>query len=161
MRSTTIPVRNQPHHQPKYLLILFSADKRAHWDFADQASKAHIDWLHHCSSEDYQANVSRLESQGVSELFPKSAPTARDVDLDLKRDAAKHFSVHLSAILESAGSIRPIDAIAALYGSFLGRAGAPHMRQALKELHAAGQIDDGCVGDYWDRTITWTGDAKG
>jgi hypothetical protein len=54
--------------------MLFSADQKAHWDFADQASKAYVDWLHHCDREDYEANVRFHEEQGLIELFATPEP---------------------------------------------------------------------------------------
>ncbi|MCC5952788.1 MAG: hypothetical protein JJU45_11905 [Acidimicrobiia bacterium] len=44
--------------------MLFSKDDRAHWDVADRAAKAHVDWLHHCDSADYEANLQRDEALG-------------------------------------------------------------------------------------------------
>jgi three-Cys-motif partner protein len=155
MRATIIEVRERPHHQPKYLLVLFSSDPKAHWDFADQASKAHADWLHHCSMGDFQANMAELESRGFMQLFPDAAPTERDVEDRLGAEAASYFESHLSTVFESKGSLRPIDHIGEIYGRLLGRAGVPHLRRAMKRLHKDGKIDDDCSRDFWLRTIRW------
>jgi len=84
-RSTAVPVRQRPEQLPKYLLMLFTADERAHWDFADQAAKAHVDWLLHCSTEDYQANLRRNESLGVLSLFKDTPPAIGEIEAARRR----------------------------------------------------------------------------
>ncbi len=77
-RYTSIQVRQQPNHAPKYLLMLFSSNAEAHWEFVDQASNAYEDWLHHCSNEDYEANLLRQERTGVLALFEEAEPDRKD-----------------------------------------------------------------------------------
>lgn len=156
-RSTAVPVRQRPEQLPKYLLMLFTADERAHWDFADQAAKAHVDWLLHCSTEDYQANLRRNESLGVLSLFEEAPPSIEDIEKRLQEDAFDYLPQHLSALLESRGHVRPVEAVEDVYGEMLGRAGAKHVRAAVKNLHADGQTDDNGVRDFWMRELKWTG----
>jgi len=157
IQSTAVPVRQRPGQLPKYLLMLFSADQKAHWDFADQASKAYGDWLYHCDREDYDANVRFREEQGLIELFASPEPNTKDIDDQLRSDAAAYLPGHLSEILLLRGSLRPIDAVDETYGDMLGRARVTHLRAAIKELHAAGHIDDDGVREFWTRSIRWTG----
>ncbi len=142
---------------PRYLLMLFSADEKAHWDFADVASKAHVDWLHHCDTEDYEANVQLNESHGVRPLFEDAAPRLEDVDKQLQRGASEYLRGHLAELLRRRGSIRPVEEIEEVYGEMLGRARITHVRAAVKALHTAGQTDDDGIGDFWLRTLRWTG----
>ena len=88
VQSTGVPVRNRPGQLPKYLLMLLSGDQKAHWDFADQASKAYVDWPHHCDRDDYDANVRHLKEHGVQELFSSPEPMVEDIDEQLRREAS-------------------------------------------------------------------------
>ena len=156
-RSTAVPVRQRPEQLPKRLLMLFTADERAHWDFADHAAKAHVDWLLHCSAQDYQANLRRNESLGVLSLFEDAPPTVEDIEKRLQEDVSGYLPRHLSALLESRGRVRPVEAVEDVYGEMLGRAGAKHVRAAIKALYAEGKTDDTGVGDFEMRQLRWTG----
>jgi three-Cys-motif partner protein len=155
VQSTGVPVRQRPGQLPKYLLMLFSADQQAHWDFADQASKAYVDWLHHCDREDYLANVRYRDSQGLLELFPSPEPRIEDIDDQLKREAAEYLPHHLSSVIKQHGSICLVDDVEEAYGAMAGRARVTHLRAAVKYLHRTGSIDDDGKGDFWTRTIRW------
>lgn len=156
-QSTAIPVRQRPDQVPKYLLMLLSADETAHWDFADVASKAYVDWLHHCGTEDYEANVRLNKSRGVLSLFEEAPPRLEDVEVRLQGQADEYLPRHLSGLLQSRGSIRPVQVIEEVYGEMLGRARVTHVRAAVKALHAMGRTDDDGVGDFWLRPLRWTG----
>jgi three-Cys-motif partner protein len=156
-QSTAIAVRQRPDQLPKYLLTLFSGDERAHWDFADVASEAYVDWLHHCDTEDYQANVRLNESRGVLSLFEDAPPRREDVERDLRSVAEDYLVDNIGDLLRTRGSIRPVTAVVDVYGDMLGRARATHVRAAIKALHASGRTDDNGIGDFWMRTTTWTG----
>jgi three-Cys-motif partner protein len=157
IRSTAVSVRQRPGQLPKYLLMLFSADQKAHWDFADQASKAYVDWLYHCDREDYEANVRLREDQGLIELFASPEPSTKDIDDQLRRDAAACLPDHLASLLRRRSSLRPVDAVEDVYGEMLGRARVTHLRAAVKQLHDANLVDDDGTGSFWTRTIRWTG----
>lgn len=157
LQSTGVSVRQRPGQLPKYLLMLFSANQKAHWDFADQASKAHVDWLYHCDREDYDANVRLREEQGLIELFASPEPNMNDIDDQVRRDAAAYLPDHFAELLRRRGSLRPVDAVEDLYGEMMGRARVTHVRAAIKQLHDAGLIDDDGTREFWNRTIRWTG----
>jgi three-Cys-motif partner protein len=157
IRSTAVPVRQRPAHLPRYLLMLFSGDQKAHWDFADLASKAHVDWLYHCDREDYEANVRFREEQGLIELFASPEPNMKDIDEQLHRDALAYLPDHLAGLLRGRRSLRPLDDVEAVYGEMLGRARVTHVRAAINELHDSGSLDAGAGGDFWLRTFRWTG----
>lgn len=157
IQSTGVSVRQRPGQLPKYLLMLFSANQKAHWDFADQASKAYVDWLYHCDREDYEANVRSREEQGLIELFASPEPNMKDIDDQLRRDAAAYLPGHLAEVLRRRGPLRPVDAVEDVYGDMMGRARVTHVRAAMKQLHDAGVIYDDGTGEFWNRTIRWTG----
>jgi hypothetical protein len=153
MKRTAVPVRQRPDQLPKYLLMLFSNDEKAHWDFADVASKAHADWLHHCDTEDYEANVKHDAIHGVQQLFREEAPRPEDVAKQLEEEAASYLPTHLADLLAEKGSVRPVELIEDVYGKMLGRARTTHIRAAIKALHASGQIEDNGSGEFWMRTL--------
>lgn len=157
VQSTGIPVTQRPGQLPRYLLMLFSADQKAHWDFADQAAKAYVDWLYHCDREDYQANVRFREEQGLLELFTTPEPDIKEIDEQLRSEASAYLPGHLQQVLRREASIRPMDAVDAVYGEMLGRARVTHLRAAVKQLHGAGLVDDDGTHDFWTRIIRWTG----
>jgi hypothetical protein len=156
-RCTSIPVVQRPTQLPKYLLMLFSRNEQAHWDFADQASIAYVEWLHHCDSEDYRANVQRREEYGLQEMFPEPEPSRDDIDRRITEEAARYLPEHLSSLLRQRSGVRLIDAIEDAYGDLLGRARVTHLRAALRNLYRSGQIGDDSKGDYWTRSIHWIG----
>jgi len=151
--STGVPVRQRPGHLPKYVLMLFSADPKAHWDYADVAGKAHVDWLHHCDRADYEANIQRQEESGFLPLFQEAEPDKDEIEQQLERDALGYLTEHITEILRSEGSFRPIDAVQGTYGDQLGLARTAHVRAALKDLHRQGVIADDATGHFWTRTI--------
>jgi three-Cys-motif partner protein len=157
VHSTSVPVRQRPGQLPKYLLMLFSANQQAHWDFADLASSAYVDWLYHCDREDYEANVRLRDEHGLLELFSSPEPNRDDTDKRLRLEAAEYLPDYLRDVMQRAGALRPIDSIEVVYGEMLGRARVTHLRAAIKQLHAAGVVDDDGRGDFWERVITWTG----
>jgi hypothetical protein len=137
--------------------MLFSANQQAHWDFADLASSAYVDWLYHCDREDYEANVRLRDEHGLLELFSSPEPNRDDTDKRLRLEAAEYLPDYLRDVMQRAGALRPIDSIEVVYGEMLGRARVTHLRAAIKQLHAAGVVDDDGRGDFWERVITWTG----
>jgi three-Cys-motif partner protein len=154
VHNTAIPVRQRPSRLPKYLLMLFSADQQAHWDFTDVAGLAYVDWLHHCDRRDYEANVAHRDRSGLQELFPEPEPEAGDADAQVGADAASYLPDHILRLLQAAGPIRPVDAIDVVYGDMLGRARVTHLRAALRHLHRLGLVDDDAHGDFWKREIS-------
>jgi len=151
--STGVSVRQRPGQLPKYMLMLFSADPKAHWDYADVAGKAHVDWLHHCDRTDYEANIQHQEESGLLPLFQEAEPDKDEIEQQIRRDALSYLTGHLTEIVRSQGSLRPIDAVQGTYGDQLGLARATHVRAALKELHRQGVIADDATGEFWTRTI--------
>jgi three-Cys-motif partner protein len=157
IQSTSVSVRQRPGQLPKYLLMLFSANQKANWDFADQASKAYVDWLYNCDREDYEANVRLREEYGLIEMFASPEPNMKDIDDQLRGDAAAYLPPHLTEVLRLRGSLRLVDAVEDVYGEMMGRARVTHVRAAIKQLHDANVTDDDGTGDFWNRTIRWTG----
>ena len=152
-RSTAIPVRQRPNQFPKYMLTLFSRDERAHWDFADVASSAYVDWLHHCDTSDYEANLERERSYGMLSLFEPEAPARASIDEVLAEEAQSYLRDHLLTRLAESPGFRPMDDIAGFYGAMLGRARSKHGRAALKAMHAEGLVTDDASGEYWRRRL--------
>jgi three-Cys-motif partner protein len=157
LRSLAIPVRQRPDHLPQYVLMLFSKDEQARWDFADVASKAHVDWLLHCDSEDYDAFVRHEEASGVMSLFGPPEPNLDDLESHLKDEAVPYLAERMSERLRRAGTLRPVDDIEGCYGEMLGRARSTHLRAALKALRSQDLTNDNATNDFWMRPISWTG----
>lgn len=156
-RTTSIEVRKRPHHLPEYLLTLFSADRQAHWAFADMAGKTYVDWLHHCGLEDFNANLRAEAEVGLMSLFDPVEPEVDKIDALLKKQAIAYLNENVQRVLAERGSVYPVDCIPELYGEMLGRARAMHLRATFKELHSSGLVDDHARGDSWEtRKITWT-----
>jgi three-Cys-motif partner protein len=153
-RFTSIQVRQQPNHAPKYLLMLFSSNAKAHWEFADQASNAYEDWLHHCSNEDYEANLLKQERTGVRSLFEETAPDRKDTAKSLETTSEVYLRQHLLHLLSIGGPARPIDSIPEVYGEMLGKARSRHLRSVIRALYAEQKIDDNGIGDFWTRQIS-------
>jgi len=159
MRSTSIAVRQRQNQQPKYMLMLFSADPtgKAHWEFAGCAAKAHIDWLLHCDTADYDAEMAAHDSIGLLQLLPADRPSSVEISKRVTTSNDIAMYNHLRTLFEKRRAIRPIDDVPAVFGRLLGTAGPPSVRTAVKRLHAEGLVDDSGIGDFHSRTITWTG----
>lgn len=160
VRWTAVEVRQRPTHLPKYLLMLFSGDPtgEAHWEFAGNAAKAHVDWLLHCDTADFNANVEAMNRSGVLSLFEvETAPTIEEIEQSVGDEAHRYLVQHLTQLLRERRAIRPVDDVHAVFGQMLGRAGPPAVRRAVKELRAADLIDDDGKGDFHLRIITWLG----
>ena len=159
VRHTSIEVRERPGHLPKYLLMLFTRLDVAHWDFADLAGGAHVDWLQHCDTASYREAVRQREERGALSLFDEfeSEPDRATVDKQVAQDLTPKLTRHLADLLKERHSLRPIDDVAAIYGPVLGRARGKHVRAAFRQLHRDGLIDDDCRGDFFARQIRWRG----
>jgi len=157
VRHTSIEVRQRPDLLPKYVLMLFSKLESAHWDFADQAGSAYVDWLHHCDTADYQAAVQKRETSGVLSLFDEldAEPNRESADAAVTDRAVPYLRDHLAGLFKERRALRPIDDVKTVYGEFLGRARAKHVRAALKSLHSEQLIDDDAKGNFWERSIRW------
>lgn len=79
-----------------------------------------------------------------------------DIDDQLPTEAAAYLPDHLGQLFRMR-SVRPVDAVEDMYGEMLGRARVTHLRTAVKQMHDAGLVDDDGRGDFWTRTIRWTG----
>jgi hypothetical protein len=79
----------------------------------------------------------------------------KDIEDQLRHDAAAYLPGHLAEVIRRGGSLRPIDAVEDVYGEMMGRARVTHVRAALKELHSAGLIDDDGTREFWNRTLRW------
>lgn len=142
--SLGIPIRRRPGHLPIYQLTLFTKDplKRALWDFAEQAGKAHADWLLHCEKSDYDANAEALSAEGVLSLFDDELePTLARAEDAVRAEAEAYLPDHLLGLIDEKRVFRPVEDIALTYGRLLGRAGEKHLRAALKGLHDEGRIE--------------------
>lgn len=161
MRSTAIEVRQQPNQLPKYLLILFSADPtgEAHWEFAGNAAKAHIDWLLHCDTADYDAEMAALDTVGAMELFPKARPTKAALEERVGGWNDQAMYRHIRVLFEERRSLVPVDEVETVFGRLLGTAGPPSVRSAIKRLHAEGLVQDDGTKDFHRREIRWIGPA--
>jgi len=156
VKATVVDVRKRPGTAPIYAMALFSSNAKAHWSYCDMAGKAYVDWLLRCDKDEFDANKQALESIGVQTLFEEVSPTEGDIDEKL-RDAAVHYlKHHLREILDATNPTVLVDDITTAYGDYLGRARATHLRAAIKELYAAGEIDDDGVKDFFMRPIRLT-----
>jgi hypothetical protein len=159
--SLSVQVRRRPNHEPTYLLTLFTKDPvgRALWDYADVAGKAYVGWLHHCDTEDYEANVAALDRNGILTLFGDEPRSLDDVERDLRQQAVAYLVQHLPTVLAQRQAFRPGDDIAATYGEFLGRARETHVRDALTTLVNEARISGDPTGSIRGKSYRWIGTA--
>ncbi len=152
--SLSIPVAHRPTHLPRYMLTLFSRDPvgRSLWDFADHAGKAYVDWLEHCETADYNANVASLEAVGVMTLFD-DRPTRSRIEDMVDEAARRRLREHLIAVLHEEGQIVPRQSVERTYGSTLGAAREKHVRAALKALIDDGLVNGDVSGTFAPRTF--------
>jgi len=156
VRSTVIEVKPKPDSATIYTLALFSRDDQAHWDYCDIAGAAYVDWLHRCDLDDYEANLRSDEEQGLRPLFEMPAPDRPDLDRRLSAEAVPYLRSRIADLLGSDGPTTFIDDPSKIYGDYLGRARAVHLRAAVKELYGDGLVDDPGTTDFFKRTISAT-----
>lgn len=152
MRATAIDVRQRPHHQPIYQLILFTRDPQAPWDYADMAGKACVDWLHHCEATDREQFLAAQEQRGELSLFQPEEPDRNEIDARLAESVIPELKDNLLSLLKTPPQVR-LD-VESFFGPTLGRARITHARKVLKELNSEGRIDDPGTGDFWKRPIS-------
>jgi len=116
---------------------------------------AYVDWLHHCDTIDYQANLQAREASGIQTLFEDPAPDRSNVEALLESEAIGYLTTRVVDIIHRHRRIRLIDRIEDVYGEMLGRARIRHLRKAIRALHTEGLIDDNGVGDFHCRNIQW------
>lgn len=155
VRSTVIEVKPRPDRATIYTLVLFSRNPQAHWDYCDIAGAAYIDWLHKCDVDDFEANLQRIEDGGAVpfDMFRDPEPDRGDIDERFGQEALEYLTEHIFIVLYEYGRLRFIDNPALIYGDYLGRARAQHLRAAVKRLYREGKIEDRGVGDFWKRFI--------
>ena len=139
--------------------MLFSSDPwRSPLGLRRQASKAYVEWLLHCDTADFQANVEAIERSGVMSLFdPEPAPTIEQIERSIGDEAHQYLLRHLPELLSDPRSVRLVDDVQAVFGRMLGRAGPPAVRRVVKELHGDALVDNDGRGDFHLRSISWTG----
>jgi three-Cys-motif partner protein len=145
--SVSMPVRPRPDLLPKYVLVLFTRHPDGVWYFADTLGKAGLEWQQAWHTEAYN----RATDRDVPTLFD-----LEPVDLfDPKRHAQAHRSEweatiadNIMRLLDTAGPFRITDHVPQVYGTTLGTAWIPHVREAVRKLHRDGLIGNDGKGDF-------------
>jgi hypothetical protein len=113
-----------------------------------------VDWLLHCETDDYEANMDALEARGVMRLFEvDERPTEDVVEAAIEGRAAQRLDEHLRNVFASHQELRLRDAVELVYGDLLGMARATHVRKALTKLHDDGHLDDDLSGSFQNRVL--------
>lgn len=156
-RYVTMPVRFQPDHLPTYVLALFTRSSDGAWYFADALGKAGRDW-HEAYHEELLYQARRADRTSGNEDLFGNGPI---VPFDSEAYERRNRDVWITAIRENIQQLlthgRPIrlaDNVVDVYGTTLGQAWTPHVRAAVRQLHAAGLITHNGRGDFQRDLIT-------
>lgn len=160
--SVSLPIRQRPGLLPRYVLVLFTRHVDGLWYFADSLGQAGRDWQGAWRSEADAAQVKKMKAKNVQDglfpiedFFPETAFDPVRYEADNKVEWVNAISSNLLRILSVDGPFVLARRVADVYGESLGAANEPHVRRAIKQLHAAGLIRNTGVGRYFYReTIT-------
>ncbi|MCW3816303.1 three-Cys-motif partner protein TcmP [Micromonospora sp. DR5-3] len=153
-RAVTIPIRPRPELLPKYVLALFTRSPEGLWAFADTLGSASLDWHAAWIAEDEGRRLQRDGNQGVLDLFSK--PDWRFQPEDHERAGAPGWvsciELNIRTLLED-GPFRLADRVVEVYGTVLGVAWGKHVKRAIKNLHAAGVVENSGIGSHYYREL--------
>lgn len=85
------------------------------------------------------------------------SPGRRDIDEQLRTEAAGYLPNHVEQLIRRLGFLRLIDAAEETCGEMLGCARVTHLRAAIKQLQDAGRSTTMARGKFWARRILWNG----
>jgi three-Cys-motif partner protein len=154
-RSVSMPIRVRPDHAPIYLLVLFTRHPEGVWQFANALGKGGLDWQIAWRGEEEAKTRLVEEATGQPGLF--SVPEYQ-FDPKLYEDARREawtagIKCNIAGLLARRGRLRLGEHTVDVYGEHLGAAWIPHVRAAVKQLHAEGLTDCTGVGEFWRQTI--------
>ncbi|WP_436758514.1 three-Cys-motif partner protein TcmP [Streptosporangium sp. V21-05] len=148
--SVSMPVRPHPDNQPRYVLVLFTRHVEGKWQFADALGKAGMDWHEAWRNDRVTRSRRKHETGGQASLFDEDPPV-----FDSKRYQEEEgpkwvaeIEKNLQRLLDAHGTFRIADHLADVYGTTLGSAWIPHIREAVKRLNRAGMIDKDSKGKF-------------
>lgn len=164
-RAVSMPVRPQPGHAPKYVLVLFTRNDHGVWHFADALGRAGRNWQEAVHDERIRRDTAKLEAHlgddpglfTFDDLTPAPPPPfdRGQYEIDNRARWEDVIAANLHRLFTTRGSgLRLVDHIEDVYGEVLGQAWEKHVRTAVKRLHKAGLItDDGAGREFWRRPI--------
>lgn len=165
-RAVSMPVRPEPDHVPKYVLVLFTRNDHGLWYFADALGRAGRHWQRALHEERTRKDAVKLEARlgddlGLFALADLAPPPPPPFDFDqYERDNRARWedtiTANLHRLFATYGSgLRLVDHIEDVYGEVLGQAWERHVRKGVQRLHKSGLIaDDGKGREFWRRPIS-------
>jgi len=144
-RAISMPVRPRPDLVPIYVLILFTRSGEGAWYFADSLGKAGLEW-----EEAWFEDRMRRDPLGQGTLFGEGPI------FDKAKYLAKYepqwvdtIAQNLRRLLDRDRAFRPMDRVPEVYGTVLGKAWGPHVRAAVRRLHAEGLVAHTGKDNFW------------
>lgn len=131
MASATVPVYRRLGQQPVYHLVFFTRSPYGLWVFADASARARRAWLRHLGKiADAPGDpVLFTDTELKEDLIRKEQERARTIVADAIR-----------RLLERFPGFRLVNRTVEVFGAAYGVATEDIVRQAVLELHAAGQL---------------------
>lgn len=136
-RVISVPIRRTPSEGPIFILMLFYQHHAAPMLFADAAARAHKRWRQVNAGNYYRGLLD--DAQGslfdLEETFNQQVVAEQT---EVRNRAIAFIEATLSAQLVQGQAVRICDDVPRWLGAHLGTAGAPEVRQAVKNLKKAG-----------------------
>ncbi|MBN7407839.1 three-Cys-motif partner protein TcmP [Mycobacteroides abscessus subsp. abscessus] len=130
MRPVVVPVRRKIHHQPVYYLVFLTRAPHGRWIFGDALAHARQQWLRVLGPDDEEA-------EGMLFNFVED-----QIESESQRAYAQ-LKENITALADR-GRAKLVDHPEAVFGSAFGLAQEKQVRQAVRELNKANevQLDD-------------------
>ncbi|MFE0592356.1 three-Cys-motif partner protein TcmP [Micromonospora echinospora] len=148
-RAIRMAVRPRPDLAPKYLLVLLTTHGEGAWHFADALGHAGMDW-----EEAWVTEQMRHGKAGVETLFGDLSVFDRDQYKAAKAPFwSRTIEQNIIQMLREGQPFRLADRVPDVYGTVLGQAWTPHVRQAVKSLYRQRLVDHPGTGDFWKEPL--------
>ncbi|MFC4104723.1 hypothetical protein ACFOX0_02055 [Micromonospora zhanjiangensis] len=148
-RAIRMPVRKRPDLAPQYVLVLFTTHREGAWHFADALGKAGVEW----EQAWFEEQVRRGDLV-VPTLFGETP--VFDAEAYRKQNGPRWTAIieqNIHGLLEQHPRLTLAEVVPEVYGKTLGQAWIPHVRAAVKSLHARGYIPRTGHGDFWKQVL--------
>jgi three-Cys-motif partner protein len=163
--TIAMPVRAEPTHLPKYVLVLFTRNPHGVWHFASALGRAGL--IYQEALHEHRRRAREQRHAGIEDTNPGLFSTAelrRPAPFDRVAYERARFTHWISAIVTNLHRLLTTrdphghgllltEHIHEVYGDLLGHAWEKHVRAAVKQLHDDDYISDDGTQNFWLRRI--------
>ena len=129
MNIVSVPVSRAPTHKPLYHLVFGTRSQHGLWAFGDSVARASQAWWD---------TLEEVEEEQDPDTLFSVTQTIRPKLESVEGEAVPAIADNLATILRDKASFKAVDETLRVFGSYYGQVRESTVRQAVKQLHAAG-----------------------